>query len=174
MPNRVTIQKCSKWADRRRSASAATTALVAAILLVLAVPANIFGQGEKTVTNMETGKPVPVKSGHVEANGVNYYYEIHGKGEPLLLLHGGLGSIDMFEPGLPILAQSRQVIAVDLHGHGRTPLGNRAISLIDMGDDMATILAKLGYKEVDVMGYSLGGGVAFRLAVQHPASVRRL
>jgi len=174
MPNIVRIQKCSKWADRRRSASAATTALVAAILVALAAPANIYGQGEKTVTKMETGKPVPVKSGHIEANGVNYYYEIHGKGEPLLLLHGGLGSIDLFEPGLPVLAQSRQVIAVDLHGHGRTPLGNRAISLIDMGNDVAAVLTKLGYKEVDVMGYSLGGGVALRLAVQHPASVRRL
>jgi pimeloyl-ACP methyl ester carboxylesterase len=116
----------------------------------------------------------PVKSGRIEANGVSYYYEIHGKGEPLLLLHGGLGSIEMFGPVLPILAQGRQVIGVDLHGHGRTALGDREISLIDMGHDMATILTKLGYKQVDVLGYSLGGGVAFRLAVQHPGIVRRL
>jgi len=74
----------------------------------------------------------------------------------------------MFASVLPILAQNHQVIEVDLHGHGRTALGNRAISLIDMGDDMATILTKLSYKEVDVMGYSLGGGVALRLAIQHP------
>jgi pimeloyl-ACP methyl ester carboxylesterase len=99
---------------------------------------------------------------------------VHGRGEPLLLLHGGLGSIDMFRPALPVLAKNRRVIAVDLHGHGRTELGERAISLIDMGDDMAAILQKLGYKQVDVLGYSLGGGVGFRLAVQHPGVVRRL
>ena len=114
------------------------------------------------------------QSGHVAANGINYYYEIHGKGEPLLLLHGGLGSIDLFEPDLPALAKSRRVIAVDLHGHGRTELGDRPISLIDMGDDMAAILKSLGFGQVDVLGYSLGGGVGLRLAVQHPAMVRRL
>jgi pimeloyl-ACP methyl ester carboxylesterase len=114
------------------------------------------------------------KSGHVEANGVNYYYEIHGSGEPLLLLHGGLGSIDMFGPLLPALAQSRQVIAVDLHGHGRTALGNRDIDLIAIGDDLAHILKELRYGEVDVLGYSFGGGAAFRLAVQHPQIVRRV
>jgi pimeloyl-ACP methyl ester carboxylesterase len=80
----------------------------------------------------------------------------------------------MFEPGLPILAESRQVIAVDLHGHGRTPLGDRKIDLPDMGDDMAVLLEKLGFGQVDVLGYSLGGGVAFRFAVQHPSRVRRL
>ena len=116
----------------------------------------------------------PAKSGHVEVNGVNYYYEIHGQGEPLLLLHGGLGSIDMFRPSLPVFAKSRRVIAVDLHGHGRTALGERPISLPDMGDDMAALLQKLGYQQVDVFGYSMGGGVAFRLAVQHPQTVRRL
>jgi pimeloyl-ACP methyl ester carboxylesterase len=114
------------------------------------------------------------KSGHAKANGVKYYYEISGNGEPLLLLHGGLGSIDMFKPILPKLTAHRQVIAIDLHGHGRTELGARKISLPDIGDDMAAILKELGFQTVDVLGYSFGGGVAFRLAVQHPAMVRRL
>jgi pimeloyl-ACP methyl ester carboxylesterase len=122
-----------------------------------------------TATKLE-----PKTSGHVEANGVDYYYEIHGQGEPLLLLHGGLGSIDMFGPVLPILAEHREVVGVDLHGHGRTPLGDRKLDVVDMGDDMAVILERLAYEQVDVMGYSLGGGVAFRLAAQHPARVRRL
>jgi pimeloyl-ACP methyl ester carboxylesterase len=119
-------------------------------------------------------RPSPSKSDRVEANGVNYYYEIHGAGEPLLLLHGGLGSIEMFEPALPILAETRQVIAVELHGHGRTPLGDREIDPSAIGDDMALLLERLGLDEVDVLGYSFGGAIAFRLAVQHPSLVRRL
>jgi pimeloyl-ACP methyl ester carboxylesterase len=123
---------------------------------------------------LDTPPTAPAMSGRVNANGIDYYYEIHGDGEPLLVLHGGLGSIDMFGPSPALLAAGRQVIAVDLHGHGRTPLGDRPISLIDMGDDMAVLLERLGYGQVDAMGYSLGGGVAFRLAVQHPETVRRL
>lgn len=115
-----------------------------------------------------------VKSGYAKVNGVNYYYEIRGEGEPLLLLHGGLGSIDMFGPVLPALSKNRQVIAVDLYGHGRTALTDRKMSLIDMGDDMAGLLEQLGYAKVDAMGYSMGSGVAMRLAVQHPDMVRRL
>jgi pimeloyl-ACP methyl ester carboxylesterase len=113
------------------------------------------------------------KSGFVKANGLDYYYEITGKGEPLLLLHGGLGSTDMFRPILPRFSK-RQVIAVDLQGHGRTALGSRKFDLVDMGDDMATVLDQLGYKQVDVLGYSFGGGVGFRFAAQHPDKVRRL
>jgi pimeloyl-ACP methyl ester carboxylesterase len=113
-------------------------------------------------------------NGHIEANGVNYYYEIHGEGEPVLLLHGGLGSIDMLRPIIGQLAETRMVIAVDLHGHGRTALGERPISIPDMGDDMAVIVKQLGHAPVDAMGYSLGGGVAFQFAARHPDAVRRL
>lgn len=148
-------------------------ALLASAAVTLAAPGLVQAEEGKTV--MEAKAPVaPTKTGHVEVNGVNYYYEIHGKGEPLLLLHGGLGSIDMFAPVLPVLAENREVIAVDLQGHGRTNLGNRPISLIDIGDDLAVILKQLGYGPVDVLGYSFGAGAGFRLAVQHPEVVRRL
>ena len=113
-------------------------------------------------------------SGYKLINGVNYYYEISGKGDPLLVLHGGLGSIHMFGLVLPSLVENRQVIAVDLHGHGRNALGNRDISLVDQGADMAALIKSLGYSQVDVMGYSFGGGVAFQFAAQQPAMVRRL
>lgn len=152
------------------SALATLTTLAAA-----ALAAPVHAQGESaTMQAASATRPAPARSGYVQANGVRYYYEIHGQGEPLLLLHGGLGSIDMFAPVLPALAAGRQVIGVDLHGHGRTALGDRPVSLIDMGDDMATLLTELGYEQVDVLGYSMGGGVGFRLAVQHPEKVRRL
>jgi len=115
------------------------------------------------------------RTGHIPASdGVNYYYEIQGQGEPLLWLHGGLMSIDLSRPMLQALARQRQVIAVDLQGHGRTTLGDRPIDLIRIADDLAMVLKTLGYDSVDVMGYSFGGGAGFRLAVQHPDLVRRL
>ena len=118
--------------------------------------------------------PAPDKSGYVKAGGVNYYYEIRGQGEPLLLLHGGLGNTAMFAPGIPEFAKTRQVIAVDLYGHGRTALTDRPMHYPDVGNDLATIIRQLGHRQVDVLGYSMGGGIAFRLAVQHPELVRRL
>jgi pimeloyl-ACP methyl ester carboxylesterase len=118
--------------------------------------------------------PSRVEAGHIEAGGVRYYYEVHGAGAPILLLHGGLGSTDMFAPILPMLAEKRKIIGIDLHGHGRTELGNRPIELDAMGRDMATILDALNLKQVDVLGYSMGGGVGFQLALQHPDKVRRL
>lgn len=107
-------------------------------------------------------------------NGISYYYEIHGHGAPLLLLHGGFGSTGMFEPDISALARSHEVIALDMHGHGRTALGDRSIDYLEMADDLAELLAQLGYHTADALGYSMGGGVALRLAIQHPDVVRRL
>ena len=141
-------------------------------LLLAATPA--FVATEAAYPSAAEAPAKPARKGLLSINGLKYYYEIHGEGEPLLLLHGGLGSTDMFGPVLPVLARGRQVIGVDLQGHGRTELGTRPLSLLDMGDDMAAIVRALGHEKVDVFGYSMGGGVAFRLAVQHPEVVRRL
>ncbi|TGR33050.1 MULTISPECIES: alpha/beta hydrolase [unclassified Mesorhizobium] len=150
-------------------------AILASAAAFLACPGTINAEETKPAMTTETKTlPKPQKSGLLPINGVNYYYAIYGKGEPLLLLHGGLGSIDMFAPILAKLAENRTVIGVDLQGHGRTALGDRPFTLEAIGDDMAGIVKTLGYDKVDVMGYSLGGGVAFRMAVQHPEVVRRL
>ena len=116
----------------------------------------------------------PDSSGYVAANGVNYWFEIRGKGEPLVLLHGGLFSTELFGPVLTKLAESRRVIGIDLQGHGHTSLGRPTINPVDIGRDLAGVIQKLGLKQVDVMGYSFGGANALQLAFQNPALVRRL
>jgi pimeloyl-ACP methyl ester carboxylesterase len=111
---------------------------------------------------------------YADVNGINLYYEIHGGGEPLVLLHGGLGASEMFGAALERLAEGHRVIAVDLQGHGRTADVDRPIRLETMAEDLAALLDHLGLERVDAVGYSLGGGVAFPLAVRHPDKVRRL
>lgn len=120
----------------------------------------------------ETG-PAP-RTGYAKVNGLDLYYEIHGAGEPLILLHGGLGAIEMFGEVLPLLSKGRRVIGVDLQAHGRTADIDRPLSFEAMADDVAALLKHLGIEKADVMGYSLGGGVALRTAVQHPGVVRKL
>jgi len=122
----------------------------------------------------QTTAATPVKTGYAPVNGLRLYYEIHGQGEPLILLHGGLGATGMFGPIIPSLATNRRVIAVDLQGHGRTADINRPLTPEAMADDIAGLLRYLAIEKADVMGYSLGGGVALRLAVQHPAIVNKL
>jgi pimeloyl-ACP methyl ester carboxylesterase len=111
---------------------------------------------------------------YAEVNGINLYYEIHGKGRPLILLHGGLGSGEMFEPVLPLLAERHQVVTVDLQGHGRTADIDRPLDARMMAGDIAALIDHLGLAIPDVVGYSLGGGVAFQTAAKYPAKVRRL
>lgn len=149
--------------------------LATAIAAVVAsfVPAPAEAQEPKAATPQAIAAE-PSKKGYVEVGGINYYYEIRGEGEPLLLLHGGLGSVDMFAPIMPALTQHRQVIGVDLQGHGRTSLGKQPFSLEAMGADMGKIVSELGYGQVDVLGYSMGGGIALQMAAQSPEKVRRL
>jgi pimeloyl-ACP methyl ester carboxylesterase len=107
-------------------------------------------------------------------NGINLYYETHGSGRPLILLHGGLGSGEMFGPVLPLLAERHQVVAVDLQGHGRTADIDRPIDIRLMAGDIAALIDHLRLATPDVVGYSLGGGVALQTAAKYPTKIRRL
>jgi pimeloyl-ACP methyl ester carboxylesterase len=111
---------------------------------------------------------------YAEVNGINLYYETHGAGRPMILLHGGLGSGEMFGPTLPALAEHHQVIAVDLQGHGRTADIDRPIDIKLMADDIAALIDHLGLEKPDIVGYSLGGGVALFTAVKYPEKVGKL
>jgi pimeloyl-ACP methyl ester carboxylesterase len=111
---------------------------------------------------------------YADVNGINLYYETHGTGRPMILLHGGLGSGEMFGPVLSLLAEHHQVIAPDLQGHGRTADIDRPLDIRLMADDIAALIDHLGLEKPDVVGYSLGGGVALQVAVKYPAKVRRL
>jgi pimeloyl-ACP methyl ester carboxylesterase len=111
---------------------------------------------------------------YAEVNGINLYYEIHGSGRPLVLLHGGLMSGETFGPVLHLLAERHQVIVPDLQGHGRTADIDRPIDMRLMAGDIAALIDYLKVDKPDLMGYSLGGGVAFQTAVKHPAKIRRL
>jgi pimeloyl-ACP methyl ester carboxylesterase len=113
-------------------------------------------------------------SQYAEVNGINLYVETHGSGRPMILLHGGLGSGEMFGPILPTLAERHQVIAVDLQGHGRTADIDRPLDVRLMADDVGALIEHLGLVKPDVVGYSLGGGVALQTAIRHPESVGRL
>jgi pimeloyl-ACP methyl ester carboxylesterase len=111
---------------------------------------------------------------YADVNGIKLYYETHGTGRPLILLHGGLGAIEMFGPNLAELAKGRQVIGVDLQGHGRTADIDRPMSPALMADDIAALIKHLKLDRPDVMGFSLGGGVAVQTAIRHPEVVGKL
>ena len=114
------------------------------------------------------------KGNYAEVNGINMYYEIHGTGQPLVLLHGAYMTIDAMGEVVPALAETRQVIAVELQGHGRTADIDRPLTYEQMADDIAALLRHLVIEKADVFGYSMGGGVAFQVAIRHPEVVRKL
>ena len=109
-----------------------------------------------------------------KVNGIELGYEVFGEGEPLILLHGGFGSLEMFGPNIELLAAGRRVVGVDLQSHGRSPAADRPMRFESMADDIAALVGELGLERAAVMGFSLGGGVALRTALQHPDVVERL
>ncbi|MBA2519812.1 MAG: alpha/beta hydrolase [Chloroflexia bacterium] len=114
------------------------------------------------------------QTGFAPVNGLEMYYEIHGSGEPLVLLHGAFGAIDLWGPILTSLAETHQVIAVELQGHGHTADIDRPLSFEQMADDVAALLDQLAIEQADIAGYSLGGDTALQVAIRHPRLVRKL
>lgn len=154
------------------------------IILLLAVMAFNFGcrQGSKenrdnpaALKDSVTGQPVkPSKSGYAGVNGLKMYYEVYGKGKPVVLLHGSFMNIlSNWSQIIPMLAD-RQVIVAEMQAHGRTRDIARPLSFEAMADDVSELLKYLQVDSADIVGYSMGGGVAFQFAVRHPEQLRRL
>ena len=122
-----------------------------------------------------TTDTTPVRTGYAPVNGLNMYYELHGEGQPLVLLHGAFSAIGTsFENVLPGLAETRQVIGLEMQAHGRTADIDRPLSPEQMADDTVAALEHLGIEKADFFGYSMGSDVALHVVVRHPDVVRKL
>ena len=113
-------------------------------------------------------------TGYAPVNGINMYYEVHGGGEPVVLLHGAFMTITNNWAGwISELSKTRKVIAVEMQGHGRTADVPREITYENLADDVAALLDELEIPRADLIGYSMGGAVAMQCAIRHPDKVRR-
>ena len=128
-----------------------------------------------TSTSASPAIAAQTDSGLARVNGIELAWQSFGEGgtAPLILLHGGFGSVEMFGPNVAALATGRRVIGVDLQSHGRSPATDRPMRYETMADDIAALIEQLGLGPADLMGFSLGGAVALRTAIQHPDVVRR-
>ena len=113
------------------------------------------------------------KTGYADVNGLHMYYEIYGQGQPLILLHGGFGSTDMFSALMPTLSQKRQVIVVDMQAHGRTADIDRSMSFDALSNDVVALIKYFKFEKVDIMGYSIGGNVALYTVIKHPELIQK-
>lgn len=114
------------------------------------------------------------KTGYAPVNGMEMYYEIHGEGEPLIMIHGAFMTLDMFGELLPVLAENRKVIAVELQGHGRTKDIDQPIRYKSLAQDIIALIDHLELDKPDVLGYSLGGGTALQAGIQAPEKINKL
>lgn len=145
------------------------TGVLNALLICLAATTVAFSQDKPTATDTAS------TPGYATVNGAKIYYEIRGKGEPLVLLHGGLGSIGMYSTStLAALSATRKVIAIDMPGHGHSTGIDRPMSYASLADDIAGVIKQLGLGSVELAGYSLGGGTALQLTIRHPELVKKL
>ena len=145
---------------KKISATAVLKRIIALTAILVCLMPTVFGQA---------------KTGYAQVNGIKMYYEVHGAGKPLVLLHGAFNTINTaFGQIIPALSKTRQVIAVELQGHGRTQDIDRPFSFETMADDVAALLKFLKTDSADIFGYSMGGGVAQQIAIRHPEVVRRL
>lgn len=120
-------------------------------------------------------KMKPTQSGYAPVNGLQLYYEVYGKGKPIVLIHGSYMNIPLnWSHIVPLLAKDRKVIVAEMQGHGRTKDTDRKFSYENMADDVSGLLKHLKIEKADILGYSMGGGVAFQVTVRHPKKVRRL
>jgi len=142
-----------------------TLAFVAAALV--AAPVIAQAAGERPMSTLSSTGKVPV-------GGAEIYYEIHGDGPPLVLLHGGVDPSQTFGAPLAAMARTHKVIAIHLRGHGFSTDSDAPWSAEAMADDVAAVLSRLGIGRARVMGYSLGAGVALQLAIRHPELVEKL
>ncbi len=147
-------------------------ALAAAAGTSLVAPARGFARaGVNPATPSTDTAP---ETGYAPVNGLEMYYEIHGSGEPVVLLHGAFGAIDLWGPILTTLAATHQVIAVEFQGHGHTADIDRPFSIEQWADDVAALMGQLAIERADVVGYSMGGMTGLQLAIRHPDLVRKL
>jgi pimeloyl-ACP methyl ester carboxylesterase len=130
--------------------------------------------GLALLSTLALGVKATAAGGYVEVNGMKMYYEKHGTGKPLVLLHGAFGTAEGWAPVLPQLTKGRQVIIIEQQGHGHTPDRDAPLSYEQMAEDTAALLRELKIRSVDVFGYSDGGVVGLRLAMKHPELVGRL
>ncbi|KXH80453.1 alpha/beta fold hydrolase [Chryseobacterium kwangjuense] len=120
-------------------------------------------------------KMKPSNSGYAPVNGIKVYYEVYGKGEPVILLHGAFYTIDMNWGALiPELSKTRKVIAIEMQGHGHSPFSERKLSINTLANDVEKVMDYLKIERADVAGYSMGGSVAYQFAVQSPKRLRKL
>ena len=156
--------------QRRTFVAMATLATTAGTALV--APLRTFAQTDAGPAVPKTGSSP--QSGYAPVNGLELYYEIHGSGEPLVLLHGAFGAIDLWGPMLSSLAETNQVIAIEFQGHGHTADIDRPFSYEQWADDVAALMGHLIIDQADVVGYSMGGMTGLQLAIRHPNLVRKL
>ena len=147
--------------------SATINKSIFATLLVVSMLAKLNSYAQQPLT--------PASSGYAQVNGAKVYYEVYGAGDPIVLLHGAYMTINSnWSELIPILSKTRKVIALELDGHGHTPLSQRPLSYPTLAGDVATVLKYLKIDSADILGFSYGGTVAYQFAIQHPAMTKKL